>query len=183
MSDASPEQSPETGPIETGAPRGRPARTYTTGTVTRVLRWVAVGVMVLTIAAALLSYPSLPEEVPVHFGLSGEPDAWGPKSSIFLLVGIGAAVVFGVAWLSAHPAWFNYPSTVTRENAQEHYRNGEQMMVWLLLCLAVLFSGILFSSLAPITVGWLIAAAGGGIFVSLGVGVARMFRIPEAVRA
>lgn len=30
-------------------------------------------------------YPELPETIPTHFGISLKPDAWGPKSSIFIL--------------------------------------------------------------------------------------------------
>ena len=41
-----------------------------------------------TLAAALLagaavSWPALPDVIPTHFGLTGEPDAWGEKSLAF----------------------------------------------------------------------------------------------------
>lgn len=178
MSDASPEQSPETGPIAVGGSLARPARTYTTGLVTRTLRRVAVGIMAATILATLVSYPHLPEEIPVHFGITGQADGWGPRWSVFLVLGIGAAIICGVAWVSRHPAWFNYLAVITESNAQEQYRNGEQMMVGVLLASSVLFAGIPLSTIANLNFGWLIAAAGIGMVASVVVGIARMIRLP-----
>ncbi len=58
------------------------------------------------IAYAWLHYPGLPDRVPTHFGPSGRPDAWKPKSpgSVMLLplmtliMGVGMS---GFAWLTA----------------------------------------------------------------------------------
>ena len=35
-------------------------------------------------------YPSLPEIIPVHFGLNWSPDRWGHKSELFFLAGVAA---------------------------------------------------------------------------------------------
>ncbi|MBS1790416.1 MAG: DUF1648 domain-containing protein [Acidobacteria bacterium] len=42
---------------------------------------------------AVSSYPSLPETIPVHFGISGEPDNWGGRWMIFLLPTIASLIV------------------------------------------------------------------------------------------
>jgi len=42
-------------------------------------------------------YPSLPQTIPTHFNASGEADAWGDKSTIYLLptiMGITSIFVF-----------------------------------------------------------------------------------------
>jgi uncharacterized membrane protein len=39
-------------------------------------------------AIALASYGSLPERIPTHFGLSGEPDGYGGKGFLLVLVGV-----------------------------------------------------------------------------------------------
>jgi len=52
-------------------------------------------------AYAYYLYPSLPYRIPTHFNASGEADAWGHKSSIFLLPGImGFVSIFVYALLS-----------------------------------------------------------------------------------
>lgn len=55
----------------------QPARTYRTGPVPRVLRWVSVLATIAITAWLLIAYPSLPETVATHFGPAGEADDWG----------------------------------------------------------------------------------------------------------
>lgn len=51
--------------------------------------------MLLPFAYAAYLFPSLPYRVPTHFNASGEVDAWGHKSTIFLLPSImGATSIF-----------------------------------------------------------------------------------------
>ena len=56
----------------------------------------AVGVLVMFVVFAR-DYGSLPETVPTHFGATGTPNAWGPKSTfiVFPLIAIG---MFGVVF-------------------------------------------------------------------------------------
>jgi uncharacterized membrane protein len=70
---------------------------------------IAVGVAcgAFAIAHAWSAYGALPASIPTHFGISGEPDAWTPKSpaSVMLLpvmvlvMGVGLG---GLTWLTAH---------------------------------------------------------------------------------
>lgn len=48
-------------------------------------RWIAPMVVLLMLAAVLVAWGSLPEQVPTHWGVSGEADAWGSRSSLFIL--------------------------------------------------------------------------------------------------
>lgn len=58
----------------------------------------ALYIQVITVSIAYLAflgyilwiYPSLPEVIPVHFGLNWKPDRWGHKSEIFAVAGIAA---------------------------------------------------------------------------------------------
>lgn len=59
------------------------------------------------VAHAWTSYDALPARVPTHFGISGAPDAWGPKSmaTVMLLPGMGLVLAVGLsgtAWLTAN---------------------------------------------------------------------------------
>ncbi|MEX0974011.1 MAG: DUF1648 domain-containing protein [Bacillota bacterium] len=39
---------------------------------------------ILAIAITATLYPRLPAKIPVHWGLTGKPDRWGPPMTIFL---------------------------------------------------------------------------------------------------
>jgi uncharacterized membrane protein len=59
------------------------------------------------IAYSWVHYAELPDMVPTHFGPSGAPDAWRPKSFFtVMLLPIGVlvmgSILGGVAWLTAH---------------------------------------------------------------------------------
>jgi hypothetical protein len=96
---------------------------------------VAQSVLLLGIATAIaltgLLWPSLPERVPTHFGFSGAPDAWGAKSSMLLLPLLTLVMGPGFALLARVPHWYNYPVTITAENAPRQYRLARTMMLWL----------------------------------------------------
>lgn len=66
-------------------------------------------------AGSVWAYPRLPERIPVHFGLTGEPDAWAMRSagSWFMLPALAAALALLMHVLSAygsgHPETWNLP--------------------------------------------------------------------------
>lgn len=61
-------------------------------------RWIGPVAVLLMLAAVLIAWSSLPERVPTHWGVSGEADAWGSRSSLFLLPGVALAMwgMFGL---------------------------------------------------------------------------------------
>ena len=137
----------------------RPARTYRTGPVTRVLRWISVLAMAAITAWLLIAYPSLPETVATHFGPAGEADDWGPKWSLLVIAGVMVLLSLPLAAISTRPRGFNYPVEITESNAQTMYREGERLMVWTLLFLQVIYFGI----------GWSVVLGGGGPLLVIGV--------------
>jgi uncharacterized membrane protein len=66
--------------------------------------------------AVVTRYPSLPARIPVHFGVGGRPDRWGPKSEIFIFVAVawGLTILFYVLTrnlprLARNPRTLNIP--------------------------------------------------------------------------
>jgi uncharacterized membrane protein len=57
-------------------------------------RWIGPVLIGLMIAFALAVYGRLPEQVPTHFGLSGEPDGWTPRFPGAFLMPLLAAGVY-----------------------------------------------------------------------------------------
>ena len=54
-------------------------------------------------------YPTLPDPIPVHFNVAGQPDNWAAKSvwSVFGFLMIGAAVVILLSVLSVFAARYS----------------------------------------------------------------------------
>lgn len=141
--------------------QNRPARTYQTGRVTLWLRRITMLATAVLTAILLAFYPSLPETIPTHFTLLGEPDAYGPRKTILLLAVIMGGLLAGMGWLSRKPHAFNYPLVVTDTNAQSVYREGERTLVWT-------------TTVFLIYLGTVIAVFGWNGSVLIGIGVAVM---------
>jgi uncharacterized membrane protein len=73
----------------------------------------------------------LPDRIPIHFGFSGQPDAWGDKVMIWLLPAVAAIIFMVLAAVSRYPHTFNYPVRITDENAQRQYLLALSLLVWL----------------------------------------------------
>ena len=55
------------------------------------LSWILTAFM---FAAALLAYPSLPDQIPIHFNAEGAIDGTGPRICIFLMPAVAALLLF-----------------------------------------------------------------------------------------
>ena len=51
-------------------------------------------ILLATMAVILVLYPSIPDIIPVHWGVNGQIDGTGPKYMLFVFWGIAAAVNF-----------------------------------------------------------------------------------------
>jgi uncharacterized membrane protein len=56
------------------------------------LELVPLALVVFTWYLTVSNYPSLPAQVPVHFGTDGTPDGWGGRAAIFLYPVLGTAM-------------------------------------------------------------------------------------------
>lgn len=74
-------------------------------------------------------WPQLPAVVPTHFGAYGLPDAWGAKSSLFLLPAIAVGLYIILSAASCFPGLYNYPVRITEDNYRAQY-----ILARLLLC-------------------------------------------------
>lgn len=137
----------------------RPARTFTTGPITRGLRAVSVLAMLGVTVWILVSYPNLPDTVGTHFDLQGEADDWGPKWSVLVLAAVMLLLSLPLIALSTRPRLFNYPTEVTASNAQAIYREGERLMVWTVLTMQPVYLGI----------AWSVILGGGGALIAVGL--------------
>lgn len=101
----------------------------------------AAGLVALGAGAWLLvdAWAELPAAVPVHFGVSGEPDAWGPRSTVILLYVLGVVMYVALTFAERVPHTYNYPVEITEENAGRQYALGRELMAGTKAWVAVLF--------------------------------------------
>lgn len=117
----------------------RPRLSLPLAPVERMLEILAVIVLIALIALPVYFYGQLPDSLPKHYGLNGQPDAWGPKSGLFLLPAIGLMLFILLTVMNRNPQNFNYLSKITPENAPDQYRNARQMIRILKLLQLLLF--------------------------------------------
>lgn len=95
-----------------------------------------IGVILLEV---FMFYPDLPDQVPIHFGGGGEPDAYGSKSTIWLTPILSAVIYAGLTFLWRYPNLYNYPVEVTEDNAVMLYTEGRSMIRSVKAATAILF--------------------------------------------
>jgi uncharacterized membrane protein len=66
-------------------------------------------------------YGQLPEQIPTHFGPDGRADAFGSKSTLWILPGLGTLMFVVMTFINRRPDRFNYTVKITPENAERQY--------------------------------------------------------------
>lgn len=107
--------------------------------------------LLLHLLFVLTTWNLLPESIPVHFNFAGQPDAWGARTDLLLLLGLSALFYVGLTWLTRHPQKLNYPWKITERNAARQYALASSFMrviklqtVWLFAVIALQMIGISF---------------------------------------
>lgn len=116
---------------------------------------VVAGLLVSIFAMSVFFWNQLPARIPVHFGLSGAPDSWAPKSIIyiFLIPMILLIMLLVFLLLYRYPQYSSFPTTLilmtVEENKREHiFGIIRSMLTYILLWMALLLTYLQFSILA-----------------------------------
>lgn len=109
-----------------------------------VLQLAAVAPVLAMLVGLAVSWPSLPERVPLHFGASGAPGAWTGKTFV-AVVPTGLAVLQTVLFssLARHPRFASLPVEVTLRNAQPIYQLTRRALLVVALLLNLLVAVLL----------------------------------------
>lgn len=97
---------------------------YTVRILNRLLLFIIIG----NIIYIFVSFPSLPDEIPIHFNLAGEADNWGNKAIILIFPLLFKVVFLLLYFLAKDPSTYNYPVKVTEENAESLFVLARQML-------------------------------------------------------
>lgn len=84
-------------------------------------------------------YNDLPEEIPVHFNLSGEANSFANRSLIFFLPVIATLLFLLLTFINKHPDKFKYPVNLTKENVIKQYEMATKMVRYIKLLIMIIF--------------------------------------------
>ena len=110
----------------------------------KILAWAG---WLLLILLPILYFNDLPDQIPRHYGIDGQADAWAGKNIIWTLPIIGTGLFFLLFYLSKNPHLHNYMKKVTEENAKELYTSSARLLNVLNVIIIYSFSYIAFQSM------------------------------------
>lgn len=100
-----------------------------------ILQWLVV----------LYYYSGLPELIPAHFNIQGQPDDTGHKDMLFFLPAISLMLYTGMTILNRYPHIFNYPGKITPQNAERQYLIATRLIRYLKFLVVLTFFAITLS--------------------------------------
>ncbi len=124
----------------------RPAITIKPTIADHVLEAAAILMLLALWCIVIFGYLNLPETIPIHFNGAGEPDGYGGKGTLILMPAIATVMYFVLTLVNRNPHSFNYPVTITEENAEKQYRIATRMIRTVKLSVMVLFCAIEWGS-------------------------------------
>ena len=105
--------------------------------------WILEGLTIiglLTLLGAVIYYfPRLPETIPSHFNGSGQPDGYESKSFFWVLPAITVFLYILLTLINLIPHKFNYPVTITPQNAIKQYTMGTRLIRYIKMILVWMF--------------------------------------------
>lgn len=75
----------------------------------------ALSALFTVTAAAIVAvrWTALPEQIPAHFNIHGEPDGWGGKATLLFVAAIGAGLFAALSIAPRYPHLMNVPGERT----------------------------------------------------------------------
>lgn len=118
---------------------GRPIIKLKFNNTEKIMITISIAVTLLMWAYVLLNVKHMPMTIPTHFTMSGKPNSWGSRNTIFIMPIICSIVIGLLIFISRFPRFFNYPIKITEKNAERQYRNSGQLMLALAIELPLVF--------------------------------------------
>lgn len=87
-----------------------------------ILELISLASIIGMILIIFQFWADLPQQIPTHFGTSGQADEWGNKNAIFQLPVIAVFLYLLLTIINQFPHIFNYPWKITEENARIQYQ-------------------------------------------------------------
>lgn len=104
------------------------------------LEIISAMVLVASWVYLLMIFSDIPDQVPTHFELSGEPNGFGSKGTLIAILGMSTWIFVLFNILCRFPHIFNYPVKITAENAKKQYTLGCRLLRLIAFVLVIGFS-------------------------------------------
>lgn len=113
----------------------------------KVLEMIGAVGLILLLLITVINYGNLPETIPIHFNLGGEPDRYGSRATILILPAAGVLLYTILLLLPRKPGLLNFPVPVTPQNRTRMFQLASQMLRLLRVSVVILFLIILTSTI------------------------------------
>ena len=151
--------------------------------VFRMLALAGAGGLSAVLVALLIAPNFLPGRVPLHFGLGGQPDRWGSVRELMLVPVIALALYALLSFVARIPHHYNYPVTITPQNAERQYFLARRLIFALRAVLVWVFL-VLFWRTRQVAVGEAPGLSPVFFYLSVGlIGVCIVWYLVAASRA
>ena len=132
-----------------------------------ILEILGVIALIVLVTLPLIYFGDLPDKIPSHFNIKGQPDSYSQKSSIWVLPALGIFLYLAMHLINRYPHVFNYPQKITKDNALRHYSLATRMIRILSILITCAFAYLVYASIQTAI----------GRSSGLGVGFSPMFVI------
>jgi len=112
-----------------------------------IYRSVPLAAVILGFATVAMLWTSMPDTVPIHYKLDGEPDGFGSKWILWIIpvINLGMFYLLGKA-PNFDVRNFNYPVPVTEKNAAIQHRIALELIAHVRLIICILLAYVAYSS-------------------------------------
>lgn len=107
---------------------GKPKINPPLNSVDVIIEALAAICLTYMVTQLIVDYPELNQKVPTHFSANGLPDDWGSRSSLLIFPIVAIVLYAGMTVLNRFPHVFNYPVTITDQNAEKQYKYAKTML-------------------------------------------------------
>ena len=111
------------------------------------LEYCALIVLIAIWGFTIYHFNKLPDNIATHFDLSGKPNEFGSKYTIWVLPIIITFVYILIYNLNRSPYKFNYLIKITEQNAYKQYKLASRMMRVILFNITIMFAYITFKEI------------------------------------
>lgn len=125
-----------------------------------------------------ISWPSIPDKLPMHYNFAGEIDRWGGKGEILFIVVMLWIIYLMISLVEHLPSVWNTGVQVTPENRERVYRTLKYMVKTLKLAMTLVFTFLILNTVAGTPLpGWFTPAYLILIIGDLAFWLIRLYRV------
>lgn len=115
-------------------------------TIYLIMTVISGGILLGSTIFVLVMWSQVPDQIPTHFNIAGEADAYGGKGALIGLIALAWVLFILITVLMKSPNTWNIPVKVTAENRARLY-SITRTMLEIIKFLAVLLMSTLFISI------------------------------------